>query len=204
MTQNQIAYQTHLENKRANRAREDETHRSNVANEEENRRFHADSIAETKRSNIAREFETNRANVARENETSRSNLANEMLKATDIQMRSEDSRYATDVGYQGRVDSAYINKWGVSPTDVSSLATTVGKGVKKVAPAAARVSGAAADLAKHIGVNVAFAPARIVHGAALQLKRGIDKIISDPSNKSTNNQSQKTGGHRHVKKKFSK
>lgn len=87
MTQNQINYQNHLEQKRANLARETETHRGNLAQEE----LGKSNLAETKRANLAREVETNRANLAKEaethrsnttveRETHRSNLANELLK----------------------------------------------------------------------------------------------------------------------------
>lgn len=69
MTQNQIAYQSLLEQKRSNLAREIETNRSNLANE-----------VETHRANFAKEVETNRSNVARETETHRSNLENERLR----------------------------------------------------------------------------------------------------------------------------
>lgn len=76
MTTLGLQYEQHLENKRANLAREFETNRSNVANE-----------SETHRANVAREFETNRANVANENirrgtldETIRANKENEAIR----------------------------------------------------------------------------------------------------------------------------
>ena len=202
MTQNQIAYQAHLENKRANEAREAETHRSNLANETENRRFHTESIQETQRANVARETETNR-----------SNLANEMLKATEIKTKSEDARYAADVGYQGRVDAAYINQWGVSPTDVSSLAKTIGSGVAKAAPAAKGVANAALDTANALAAQVVMAPVKVVTGAvdaARQVRKDAGKIVR-PANKSTNSGSKpktqiksKIGGQNNVEKKKSK
>lgn len=202
MTQNQIAYQTHLENKRANEAREAETHRSNLANETENRRFHTESIQETQRANVARETETNR-----------SNLANEMLKATEIKTKSEDARYAADVGYQGRVDAAYINQWGVSPTDVSSLAKSIGSGVAKAAPAAKGVAKAALDTANTLAAQIALAPVKAATGtvdAARQVRKSAGKILQ-PANKSTNFGSKpktqiksKIGGQNNVEKKKSK
>lgn len=59
MTQNEIAYQTHLEQVRSNQARELETHRANVASE-----------TETNRHQLATETETNRHNVITENQES--------------------------------------------------------------------------------------------------------------------------------------
>lgn len=211
MTQNQIAYQAHLENKRANEAREAETHRSNTVNEKENERFHSASLAETRRSNIAREtetnrsnlakeIETNRANVARETETNRSNLATEMLKATDIRVRSEDSRYATDVGYQGRIDSAYINQWGVSPTDLSSLASSIGKGVKTAAPGAKGVAKAGLDMASSTAIKAATAPVRAVVDTAKRVQDVTKKYIA-PQNKSTNKTNSSIGGRTNGRKK---
>lgn len=184
MTQNQIAYQAHLENQRANKARETETHRSNIANERETNRSNLAKEAETNRSNIARETETNRSNVAKETETNRSNLANEMLKATEISTRSDDTRYTADVGYQGRVDAAYINKWGVSPTDVSSLATTIGGGVKKVLPGAKAVPKAAFDFGNRLAARIATAPIRAAVDAASQVRKTVNKIVQ-PAGKST-------------------
>lgn len=197
MTQNQIAYQAHLENKRANEARETETHRSNIANEEENKRYHTESVKETQRSNKARETETNR-----------SNLANEMLKATEIRTRSEDNRYSADLGYQGRVDAAYINKWGVSKSDASSLASTIGSGVRKAMPGATGVVRAAVDVGNALVARVATAPIRAVIDTASNVKQGVDRIVQK-TNKSTvpgrsSQRQNKTnlGGHNYGKKKF--
>lgn len=143
MTANQINYQRHLEDqrshmkneeltrdrdaesKRANLAREIETNRANLAREAETYRNNIATEGETRRSNLAREIETNRANLAREQETSRSNLESERLKEKGIDVGSEDSRYASDTGYRGRVDSAYVNKWGVNPTDVVNTGKAV-------------------------------------------------------------------------------
>nr|AVA30684.1 hypothetical protein [Picobirnavirus sp.]AVD97004.1 hypothetical protein [Picobirnavirus sp.]AVD97005.1 hypothetical protein [Picobirnavirus sp.] len=55
MTQNQIAYQQHLERQRSNLAQENETHRANVEKEKENLR-----------SNLAKEYENRRSNIAQE------------------------------------------------------------------------------------------------------------------------------------------
>lgn len=207
MTQNQIAYQAHLENQRANKARETETHRSNIANEEETKRSNIAREAETNRSNVAREIETNRSNLAKETETNRSNLANEMLKATEIETKSRDTRYTADVGYQGRVDTAYISKWGVSPTDVSSLASTIGGGIRKAAPGAIGVAQAGLGLGNRLATHVATAPVRAVVNTATQIRKGVNKIVQ-PSNKSTNSgrttqtrNNNKIGGHNNVKKK---
>lgn len=102
MTRNQLTFLELQETKRANQAREVETHRANVASERltslrdtgtlalrdrelaESVRSHyaqeglqSRTIAETERSNKAREAENYRANVAREAETYRSNVARE-------------------------------------------------------------------------------------------------------------------------------
>lgn len=102
MTKNQIAFLELQETKRANQAREVETHRANVAQEQltslrdtgtlalrdrelaESVRSHyaqeglqSKTIAETERSNRAREAENYRSNVARETEMFRSNVARE-------------------------------------------------------------------------------------------------------------------------------
>jgi len=78
MTSNLIAYWSHQEDKRHNRAVEEETKRANVAREVETVRHNLASEQETFRSNQARELETHRANVAYEIETHRSNLAHEL------------------------------------------------------------------------------------------------------------------------------
>lgn len=102
MTKNQIAFLELQETKRANQAREVETHRANVAQEQltslrdtgtlvlrdrelaetvrsnyAREGLQSRTIAETERSNKAREAETYRSNVARETETYRSNVARE-------------------------------------------------------------------------------------------------------------------------------
>lgn len=63
ITTNQVAYVTHLEQRRNNLAVNAETQRSNQAREEE-----------TRRSNLANEFETGRHNRATEHEVNRHNL----------------------------------------------------------------------------------------------------------------------------------
>lgn len=143
MTANQINYQKYLEDQRthmrneeltqsrdretqrSNRAREVETNRANLAREQETYRNNRATEAETNRSNLAREIETNRANLAREGETNRANLETERIKEKGIDVESEDSRYGADVGYRGRVDSAYINKWGINPTDVANTGKAI-------------------------------------------------------------------------------
>lgn len=65
MTQNQIAYWSLEETKRANKVDEGERHRHNVASE-----------SEINRHNVATEYETNRHNVATELLTSQSNSEN--------------------------------------------------------------------------------------------------------------------------------
>lgn len=114
MTQNQIAYQVHLENvrshlateaetSRSNQAREKETQRSNLANEAENIRYHTGTMTETNRHNVATEEETKRHNLfgetletnklaeqirsnkVREEETHRSNLQQESIGRANAQ-----------------------------------------------------------------------------------------------------------------------
>lgn len=79
MTYNQIAYWTLQENKRANRAREEEAKRSNQAQEAEAIRSNQAREWETNRSNLAKESETRRANRAYERETNRHNQVAEAL-----------------------------------------------------------------------------------------------------------------------------
>lgn len=144
MTQNQINYQRHLEDVRSNTAREAENIRSNRAREEETKRANlaneyltSSRDAETARANLAREQETNRSNLAREIETNRSNLSNEYLKSQQIRTESADrrygaelsadaSKYAADRGYESRTDSAYINKYGITPNSAKVAAGKVG------------------------------------------------------------------------------
>lgn len=74
MTRNEILYQQHVEQGRANRAAEAENVRSHVAQE-----------TETNRSNRVREIETERSNRAREQETERSNREREASTWTSLQ-----------------------------------------------------------------------------------------------------------------------
>lgn len=122
MTANQIAYQNYRENARSNKRKEQETERSNRAQEDlgwysarETNRHNVAAETETNRSNLAREVETNRSNLARELETNRSNQANEYLK-----------QYDTDTRYKQGVDVAYINKYGISPSDLGYLGSKAG------------------------------------------------------------------------------
>lgn len=150
MTQNQILYQQHLEQKRANqrneqlteardietaranKVKEVETERSNRAKEAENYRSHSATEAEAYRSNTAREQELKRSNLAKEMENYRSNRAGESLQHEANQLgyagridsaniSAGASNYGSDRRYQGQVDSAYINKHGVSPTTVKNV-----------------------------------------------------------------------------------
>lgn len=209
MTQNQIAYQANLENKRANLARETETHRTNVANEEENKRYHTASVAETNRANLAKEHETNRSNLANEMlkatqiaETQRSNLANEALKDKEIQVRSDDTRYTADKGYQGRVDSAYINQWGVSKSDAGSLVSTIGKGVSKAAPAAKATMKAGLALPIKLGAEAVTAPARITRGVRDAARDKVNKVLDSTGKSTTPGVNRKgSSGHNHDRRK---
>lgn len=83
------------EAKRANRAKEYETHRSNIVNENITSAFNQAklqndllSINENVRSNLARESETHRSNIAKEKETHRSNVAN-LLETNRSNVASE-------------------------------------------------------------------------------------------------------------------
>lgn len=127
MTQNQINYQSLQESKRSNLAKEAETNRSNLAREAETYR----SNRATEQLTASRDAESARANKAREAETNRSNLAQEMLKAEQNQV----SRYAADRSYDSRVDSAYINKYGLSKSDALDAASAVSGAMPKIAPA---------------------------------------------------------------------
>lgn len=73
MTKNQIEYQKHLEQTRANIARESETNRANLAGEQ----LRGQELAETSRHNVVTEGETERSNRTKEAEAQRSNLAKE-------------------------------------------------------------------------------------------------------------------------------
>lgn len=110
MTQNQINYQRHLEDVRTHGVNESLTR---------------DRDAETKRSNQAREQESERSNRTREAEQERSNRAQEYLKKYDTDRSYDASIYGSDRNYQGRVDAAHINKWGVSPSDISDITQNV-------------------------------------------------------------------------------
>lgn len=195
MTRNQIDYQKMVEEKRANQARERETNRANLAKEAEDLRSHQASErltqdqnvetnranlareAETNRSNLAKELETNRSNLAKEGETHRSNVANENIARNRIATESADSRYATDsklagtmytadVGYQGRTDAAYINQYGISKTDASGLASTIGNGIKSVSSKNKAGQTVAGSLPGLIGLGAAIAQAAPKIGVA--------------------------------------
>lgn len=134
-------------NEELTRSRDSETKRANLEREAETKRSNQAREAEEYRSNYAKELENNRSNLARELETNRSNLQNEKLNQEKInkeyaaKLYAADSsanatryaantsagasRYAAERGYDSRTDTAYINKYGVSPTDVSSVANGV-------------------------------------------------------------------------------
>lgn len=140
MTENQINYQKLVEQKRANKAQEQltaqrdaETQRANVARETENIRANQAREREENRSNVARETENNRSNLARELETNRSNKANEALAKYKADTAAEASKYGADKSYSGRVDSAYINQYGVSPTDAKAGIKAASGVARKVA-----------------------------------------------------------------------
>lgn len=117
MTANQIAYQRMLEEGRANRAREEETHRANTSTEalrnaelHESVRSNVARETEEHRSNVAREIETNRSNLAKEFENSRHNRSTESLSFATLAESSRANRasesirqYANDIQYAHNV-----------------------------------------------------------------------------------------------------
>lgn len=169
MTANQINYQRHLEQRRtnlkneeltgkrdsetarANQAREAETFRSNLARELETNRSNVVRETETERANRAKEAEENRSNLARELETNRANLASEQLRKYDTDEKVKASNYSADKSYAGRVDSAYISKYGISKSDAGEIVDAIGETIAKPETAkvaktfASLVSSAAAD-----------------------------------------------------------
>nr|AVX53442.1 putative ORF1 [Marmot picobirnavirus] len=183
MTKNQIDYQNYLENQRSHLASETETGRANRAREVETNRANLASEAlkkeqnvETKRSNLARELETNRANLAHERLTAERN-ANDLrasIYATD--KRSQDAMYSADKGYQGRIDSAYINQYGISKSDVQDAAETVGGAIDKVARNPKLFKGAATIV---LAPNVAL---KTPSGLAKALQNNVVKPILGGSN----------------------
>lgn len=192
MTANQINYQKHLEDIRSHRAGEQENYRSNTAREAENLRSHLrseqlqqDQNAETRRSNLAREAETNRSNLARELETNRSNLAKELetnrsnlareaethrsnLANEEIgRDRNAATREGNQLAYQGRIDAAYINQYGISKTDAGQVVDTVKQASSNLANKLVKPT-AAVILAPHVAANL---PRSIVHGLANSFKQ---------------------------------
>lgn len=162
MTQNQINYQRSLEERRHNLAGEVETNRSNVRREE----LQSESNVETRRSNLAREAETNRSNLARELETNRSNLANEAIGRERNKLQYDASIYSADQGYAGRVDSAYINQHGISPTDVKKISEFVVSAVNTpVTKVAAKVADTTAQVANRVLARAAVQAVKAAESA---------------------------------------
>lgn len=192
MTRNQIEYQKTVEEKRSNLAREAEASRSNRAQEA----LTAARDAETARSNLARELETNRANTAREAEENRSNLARELEtnrhnvqqeqitregnyldlagKVYSADSSKEASKYSADQAYQARVDSSYINKYGVDPTTIGNIVDY------------------AKDAGKQSGKYTAAGIVAVDTGVS-NLAKTIQQVVGGRNNvKTTNKQSQQT------------
>lgn len=137
MTRNQLEYRAQNETRRANQAKEYETHRANLATEalkgreldqdyylgvrnaEETERANLARETETRRANMAREAETyryntlylgevNRANLAREMETRRSNLVSEAEIERSHRANEAISRQQIGLGY-ANVKLGYSN-----------------------------------------------------------------------------------------------
>lgn len=116
LAQEALRLQDLQEQARHNVVYEQETHRANVARETETHRANRASEVETNRSNLAKELEANRHNVAQENLTHRgqdvglySTLITNASNAAQTAAKVEADKYAADLGYKGRVDTAYIN-----------------------------------------------------------------------------------------------
>lgn len=126
MTQNQINYQSLLENTRANKAREGETNRANLAQEElkrreliEANRHNLVSEGETHRSNVARESEANRSNLAKELETNRHNLATENISA----VQAVTGQQQVGLGYSQLAETSRANQVRERETERSNRAS---------------------------------------------------------------------------------
>lgn len=122
------------ENERSNKARETETNRSNLANE----LIKSQQLVETNRSNLVREAEEHRANLAREIETHANNTLN---RATQVEVANISAQGRRDVaqitqgGLPGAIYSEFKDAFDVTPDKVKqgvsnlaeSIKTTVGK-----------------------------------------------------------------------------
>lgn len=196
MTNNQINYQRSLEDKRAHLAAEIETNRANVARETETQRANkrqeeltAARDAETARSNLAREIETNRSNRANEALTSRKTDYEHSDRRYASDVSAAASRYAADQNYAGRIDSAYINRYGVAPTTISQAAEAIGDTVdsairSETGRKAARATMNAINLTRVAGVA---ALATTFHALGAQKTADQNKQTTPPRAK---------GGHR--------
>ena len=139
MTQNQIAWQNMLENKRSHRATEDIQTRDVAEKERSNRAKEAisiDTLGETRRSNFAKEQENFRHNAATETETARANRNQEKWRAdtlvetqrdnvqraidrwdqNEATKRGQDMNYAT-----GQSDQAY-KRWSTTMNNYTARA----------------------------------------------------------------------------------
>lgn len=128
MTQNQIAYQKNLEEKRSHLAQEDLTQRRDA----ETARANQAREYETHRANVTGERETNRSNLARELETNRANLESERLKKYASDLSYAGQLYSADRSYDSRIDAAYINKYGITEEDLGRGVTAAGRAAKVV------------------------------------------------------------------------
>lgn len=157
MTQNQIAWQNLLENRRSHRATEDIQTRDVAEKERSNRAKEAisiDTLGETRRSNLAKEQETFRHNAATETETARANRNQEkwrkdtlietkrdnVQRALDRWDQNETNRRGQDMSYGiGMNDQAY-KRWSTTMNNatarankgldlVGSLLQTLGKAI---------------------------------------------------------------------------
>lgn len=129
MTANQLAYWRLEEDKRANRAREGETHRSNLVNERE-----------TNRSNVAREREANRSNLAKEGIESTRNSQNFLLGKLNYNLSSKMLPYN-----QVAKGTESVSNLVGAVTDVIGAIFTKG--------ASSAIKGAAKSKTRAIGFN---------------------------------------------------
>lgn len=139
LAQEALKLQDLQEQARHNIVYEHETNRANVARETETHRANRAAEIETNRSNLARELEANRHNVAQESLTQRgqdvglySTLITNASNAAQTAAKIAADKYAAELGYQGRVDTAYINANKTLSTveRLPSTASKIGKAVQ--------------------------------------------------------------------------
>lgn len=172
------------ETTRSNRARESETLRSNLARESETARSNRAREAEDRRSNLAKELETNRSNLAREAETYRANTQSEAIARS----KNDIAKYSADQSYASRIDSAYINRHGVSPTTIKTAASNIGTGIKKAVDATNK---------NPIAKTVIALPLAVTAKAVKTIAPNLAKTIVQPL--TTKQKTKSSGGTKNVK-----